>query len=418
MLDPNYYACEDLHNMRRFLRLVLPTSKFIPAGLSNENRLLLSCARKVLTARHLEQARSAIAGGLAWDLLDRSAREHRLSALLDWHLQQNFPLAAAASQSRRRQFFENNARYLLLSAALLKVMEALHAAEIRALAYKGPALSALLYGDIALREMSDLDVLIDRATFSASREVLTGIGYQPVFALTRKQEKARLRSDCECEFTASDQKVMVDLHWQVTAPHLAQRFRFDDLWDRRRKVTVGQELIPTLSAEDTALILAVHGGKHLWDRLSLLADFAQSLRQVLDWQALRSRAREARAERMLFLALALAEDIFEIQIPSELSAAIEEDAGVQSVALRIALRLFDDKDSNDAAQSGSRWLTLWQLADNRWEGARRAARFAVGSGPREWQAVRLPDSLFGLYRLLRIASLLRSAPAFFSLGRR
>jgi hypothetical protein len=409
--------------MRRFLRLVLPTLKFIHGRLSNENRLLLSCARKVLTAQHLDEACSVIAGGLDWNLLDRSAREHRLSALLDWHLQQNFPLAAPASQSRRQQFFENNARYLLLSAALLKVMEALHAAGIRALAYKGPALSALLYGDIALREMSDLDILIDRASFSASREVLTGLGYQPAFALSLKQEKARLRSDCECEFTASDHKVMVDLHWQVTAPHLAQRLHFDDLWDRRRAVTLGQKFVPTFSAEDTALILAVHGGKHLWERLSLLADFAESLRQNVDWQALKSRAREARAERMLFLALALAEDIFEIQIPSELSAIIQEDARVQSIAQRIALRLFDDedredKDRTDAAESSSRWLTLWQLADNRWDGARSAARFAVGSGRREWQSVRLPDSLFGLYRLLRIASLLRSAPAFFSLGRR
>jgi hypothetical protein len=59
-----------------------------------------------------------------------------------------------------------------------------------------------------------------------------------------------------------------------------------------------------------------------------------------------------------------------------------------------------------------------QLADNRWDGMRSAARFALGSGPREWQAVRLPDSLFGFYPLVRIAALLRNAPSFLFTGRR
>jgi hypothetical protein len=398
----------------------LQTLRFILEELTNEYRLLLACARKVLTTQQLEEAGSAIAGGVDWDVLGRHAENHGLSPLLYWHLQRNFPLAVPARQEQRLKFLENSVRNLSLSAALLNILEALRAAGIRALAYKGPALATLLYGDITLREMSDLDILIDRASFPAAREVLTGLGYQPAFVHSRKQEEARLRSDCECEFSASNGKVMVDLHWQITAPHLAQRFRFDDLWHRRRMVTLGQKSIPTFSAEDTALVLAVHGGKHLWQRLSWLADFAESLRQNLDWQALRSRARDARAERMLLLALALAEDVIQVQLPSEFAAAIRDDDDVQTFAAGIARKLFEDKyeNQNDAEQSPVRWLTLLQLADNRWDGMRSAARFALGSGPREWQAVRLPDSLFGFYPLVRIAGLLRNAPSFLFTGRR
>jgi len=391
----------------------LQTLRFIPEASTKEWRLLLVCARKVLTAQQLEEASSAIVGGLDWDLLARHAENHSLSHLLYWHLQRNFPLAFPAPQNQRLKWvFENNVRRnLLLSAALLNILEALHAAGIRALAYKGPALATSLYGNISLREMTDLDILIDRASFPAAREVLAQLGYQPAVMHTRKQEDARLRSDCEYEFSTSDGKIWVDLHWQITATHLAQRFSFDGLWHRRRILTLGRKPISTFSAEDTALVLAVHGGKHLWQRLSWLADFAESLSHNLDWQALRLRARDARAERMLLVALALAEDVIQVELPSEFAAAIRDDHVVQTIAAAIARNLFEDK--REGEQDGSRWLALLQLADSRWDGMRSAARFALGSGPREWQAVRLPDSLFAFYPLLRIAGLLRDAPSLF-----
>jgi hypothetical protein len=385
--------------------------------LTNEYRLLLVCARKVLTAQQIEEARSAIDAGIDWDLLGRHAENHTLSPLLYWHLHRNFPLAVPAHHDQRlKRIFETNVRRnLLLLAALLNILEKLHAAGIRALAYKGPALATSLYGNISLREMSDLDILIDRASFPAAREVLADLGYQPAFVHTRKQEEARLRSDCEYEFSTSDGKVWVDLHWQITATHLAQRFSFDELWERRRILTLGGKPIPIFSAEDTGLVVAVHGGKHLWQRLSWLADFAESLTQDLDWQALRLRARDAHAGRMLLVALALAEDVIPVQLPSEFAAAVRDDQVVQTIAAGIARKLFEGKNAAEADES--RWVALLQLADSRWDGMRSAARFAFGSGPREWQAVRLPDFLFAFYPLLRIASLLRSAPSLFFTGR-
>ena len=423
------------------LTLKLIPMKLIPEELPNEHRLLLICARKVLTPPQLERAGAAIAAGLDWDLLSRHAQHHGMSPLLYSHLQRNFPLAASTRAEPRLKLLETGVRNLFLSAALLKILGALQTAGIRALAYKGPALAVSLYGDIKLREMSDLDILIDHASFPEAREVLVQLGYQPAYGYSRKQQEARLRSDCQCEFSSSDGNLLVDLHWQITAPHLAHRFRFEDLWDRRRAVTLGQKSIPTFSAEDTALLLAVHGGKHLWERLSWLADFAESLRQApphfqkmenrgFDWHELKLRAREARAERMLLLALALAEDVMQVQIPPEFSAAISNDDVVQATAASIARKFFEDfkdKDKDKDADTEDkpslqpapeRWLTLVQLADSRWDGIRSAAGFALASGPREWQIIRLPDSLFAFYRLLRLATVLRNAPTFFFPGRR
>jgi hypothetical protein len=261
--------------------------------------------------------------------------------------------------------------------------------------------------------MSDLDILVGPASVTAARKVLTDLGYQPVFATNRKQDQARLRSDCELEFRSPDGRVLVDLHWRLTPPHLPARFSFEDFWQRRRHAIVGQNAVPTFSAEDTTLVLAVHGGKHLWTRLGWLADFAESLRSNLDWELLSARAREARVERMLLLALVLADRILRVPSAPQFSTAMATDSAVQSIAPYVAAKFFGDSGQKRTDENPARWAKLLHLADSRWDGIRCAIRFALSSGPRGWQTTRVPDSLFGSYRLIRIAELLRSAPAFF-----
>ena len=396
----------------------MPKAPIKSGVLTNEYQLLLACARRDLTAEHLDEARCAIAAGIDWDLLFRHADRHALLPLLYRNLRLHFPLAIPASQQIREKSFEHGIGNLFLSGALLKILDAMRAHSIRALAYKGPVLAACLYGDITLREMSDVDILVDPASLSAARRVLIDLGYAASLTTTRKQEEARQRSDCESEFCSRDGRVLVDLHWRLTAPHLAARFNFEDFWSRRRHIAIGQNIIPTFSAEDTALILAVHGGKHLWPRLSWLADFAESLRSNLDWQLLRVRALEAGAQRLLLLAFSLADRILHVQPPNEFSTALDTDRVVQNVADDLAKRFSEDRSQSEPEQTRVRWATLIQLADNRRDGFRCAVRYAFSSGPREWQAVRVPDSLFGFYRLVRIAGLLRDAPAFLFNGHR
>lgn len=374
--------------------------------LSNEYQLLLACARRSLNQQDIARAYSIIAAGVDWNRVCRSADRHGLFPLLFHHLQGNFPDTVPNLGEHKQRFLRDAVHKLFLSRILLRLLQALEAAGIRALAYKGPALATVLYGDIALREMSDLDILIDPASFSAARKVLIGLGYQPQFRHTHKQEQACLHSDCELLFHSSDGNVAVDLHWAITPPHLAPRLSFDELWQRRRLVSLGSQSVPTFSAEDTTLLLAIHGGKHLWQRLSWLADFAESQRQDLNWHVLRQRARNARAERMLSLGLVLTNRIFDKPLPPESKAEIEQDATVGRISENVARTVFDD--GNGGESDRVRWLTMVYLADTRWEGLRCGARFALASGPREWQAVRLPDSLFSIYTLIRLATVFRT----------
>lgn len=142
-----------------------------------------------------------------------------------------------------------------------------------------------------------------------------------------------------------------------------------------------------------------------------LSDFAKCLQAPnLDWAILRTRSRAARAEKMLLLAFSLAQGMMGVQLPvDDLSIAVNADTVLQGIATRIERNLF--RPELNVETDVARWLALLRLSDHGWDRVRSVARFAFGSGPREWQTVSLPDSLFAFYPILRIAALLRQAPS-------
>lgn len=382
-------------------------------SLTNESRLLTACARATLRPEDVAKIRALCRCALNWEVLLESADRHGVSPLLYWNLREQISQTApSAPMELLRARFEKNAyRNLFLTGELLKVLDAFRDATIRVLAYKGPVQAALLYGNLALREMSDLDLLIDPATFPAARKLVLGLGFRPALTLTPKQEASRLSSDCEYEFVGPDGTICLDLHWNIAPPHMGQCFYFDDLWQRRGTLLLGGRSLATFSAEDLVVILAVHGGKHLWERLCWLSDFAKCLQAPnLDWAILRTRARAARAEKMLLLAFSLAQGMMGVQLPvDDLSIAVNADTVLQGIATRIERNLF--RPELNVETDVARWLALLRLSDHGWDRVRSVARFAFGSGPREWQTVSLPDSLFAFYPILRIAALLRQAPS-------
>ena len=394
------------------LKALNPTIPIVDS-LTNESRLLTACARATLRPEDVAKIRALCRCALNWEVLLESADRHGVSPLLYWHLREQISQTApSAPMELLRARFEKNAyRNLFLTGELLKVLDAFKDANIRVLAYKGPVQAALLYGNLALREISDLDLLIDPATFPAARKLVLGLGFRPALTLTPKQEASRLRSDCEYEFVGPDGTICLDLHWNIAPPHMGQCFYFDDLWQRRGTLLLGGRSLATFSAEDLVVILAVHGGKHLWERLCWLSDFAKCLQAPnLDWAILRTRARAARAEKMLLLAFSLAQGMMGVQLPvDDLSIAVNADTVLQGIATRIERNLF--RPELNVETDVARWLALLRLSDHGWDRVRSVARFAFGSGPREWQTVSLPDSLFAFYPILRIAALLRQAPS-------
>jgi putative nucleotidyltransferase-like protein len=142
------------------------------------------------------------------------------------------------------------------------------------LVIKGSVLAELVYPKPALRTFSDVDVVVAPDRFAAAVEVLESVGCRiaqvrqtlgaqpPAAELDAARRLTRAfyeRFDRELPLLPppGSETLAIDLHWQV-----APRSRLADaparLWERTRRVRIGDVEVTTLDPEATLAHLAVH----------------------------------------------------------------------------------------------------------------------------------------------------------------
>ena len=158
--------------------------------------------------------------------------------------------------------------------------------------------------------------------------------------------------------------------------------------------------MPALAPADLLLFLCAHGAKHLWQRLEWIADVAELVRRSqLDYDGLAARARAAGGGRVLRLGLFLAWDLLDAPLPAPLARSLAIDRSVTALGETVRERLFADSPS---APSGFELLRFHTRARERLRDRVRGAVRAVATpGVSDWALVRLPDSLYPLYYVVR-----------------
>jgi hypothetical protein len=142
-------------------------------------------------------------------------------------------------------------------------------------------------------------------------------------------------------FSQRDSKLLVELHNDRTLRYFPRPLRLDELFQRQTSVRIDGREVPTLSVEDTLVLISVHGAKHFWDRLMWIADVGAlvSRQSGMDWERVNQAAREVGAERMVNTGLCLATTVLGTNLPAAVLALASKD--------RIAKRL---------AEQAVRWL--------------------------------------------------------------
>jgi hypothetical protein len=315
-------------------------------GLRPEAELLLCCARTQVDAPTAERIRALVEGGLDWFYVIRTVLTKGTLPLLYRNLSAVCPDAvpAATLEQLRRQFEANAARNARLADELLRLVDLFAARGIRALPFKGPALAVAAYGDLALRQFCDLDVLVPERDAARAVDLLLAEGYTSSVRVEDPVELARcFGREKDVGFTSPDGAVLLELHWRFTQRH--SRFvDVESLWGRLETTALGGRSVPGLRAEDLFLVLCAHGSKHYWERLDWVCDVAELVRARpgVDWRDVFARARATGVRRMLLLGLALAEDLLGCRLPDDVGAEARADAVVRWIVPQLRARLFDD----------------------------------------------------------------------------
>ncbi len=177
---------------------------------------------------------------------------------------------------------------MMMTAELKAVMGWLETEDVPAIAYKGPTLAAWAYGDIALREFCDLDILVRPSDKERAIWVLIANGCVPKGA----PGAADLSGNCEIGLTTPT-GCDVDLHWAVS-PHYLPSVDADVALTRVHRVDMAGGPLPTFGAEDLFACLALHGARHCWVSLGWICDVANLVRVApIGWDSASGRAPNA-----------------------------------------------------------------------------------------------------------------------------
>jgi len=375
-----------------------------------EVRLLLACCRKKLDLSDRDQIVSVPARDLDWGLIIRLGHRHGLLPLLYRHLSElalpSMPLDAFAEiwghyerVARRNKAMTNE---------LVEILKLFESHGISAVPYKGPALADQIYGDSALREYADLDLLVSREDLAKARSLLQERGYVPRFAIPPAFDEALLASSrfYDLEFTHPVRSILVELHWKTDAYFPVESYP-GNLLPVFIETRFNGRSIRSFSPEALLIVLCVHGTKHAWDRLSWLVDVAELIRSnpAMDWQKVLEQAQAMGCARHLGVALSLASDLLDIPLPQQVIRYNSEEKVVREVARRIILSMFEPDMAERSALEFLRYhICLYQRAGKKWT---FLLDFLFSPTPMEWARWPLPRQFHFLYFPLRVWRLLQ-----------
>ena len=368
--------------------------------------LLLAAASRFDPASvDLTLLRSRVATPVNWDAVLDLAGQHGTSSLVYQNLARiNDAIPSAVLASLRELHQRNIHKSLFLARELIRILDGLQAREIETLPYKGVVLSQMLYGDLALRQAGDIDLLVRPQDVARSSGVVGGLGFVPRFTIPPAAERRYLDSGYEISFDSPAGKNVLELQWALEAKFYAVDYDMKGLFQRAGSISVAGHPMKTPSPEDLLLALSVHAAKHVWGRLIWLCDIAQILKlQNLDWEWITRRAETAGIERILAVTLLLAQRFLDMPIPGPLETMAANKTAIE-LAGQISVAVAQGAIYEDRQVSYFR--LMMRLRERRIDRLRFLSRLTFTPGPGEWEAVRLPAPLFPVYRLVRMGRLI------------
>ncbi len=297
----------------------------------------------------------------------------------------------------RQQDASNTQRALWLTLELLNIHRHLQARGLEVLPYKGPVLAESLYGDVALRQFSDLDLLVRSDDLPRIKSALADVGYEPGLRLSQAEERDYLKSGYEYTFDGARGRNLLEIKWQVLPRFYSVGFDVNKFFERASTVTIEGQKLRTLCDRDLMLVLCVHAAKHAWKQISWLCDIVELARSgALDWAALRAEAERLGIARIVAVTFLLAHKLLGAQLPK----GIGSDAKTEACAQRITSLIVSEEEFDPESLAYFRMMV--ELRERRRDRVSFWWRLMVTPGAGEWSAVRLPRPLFPLYRLVRV----------------
>jgi hypothetical protein len=362
-----------------------------------------------------EDMRSRVAGLcsmiLNWDLFLRLAMHHKIAPLIahaSASLQAPFP-DHVASKLRARSA-ENTVEAFRSIVELERLQGLLKGAGIRAVALKGVPLSVAAFGNLALRDVGDIDLLIDPSDAERADFILRQAGLkrqEPAAVLTPQRQSFYICFHKDYTYSAETRGFEIDLHWRLLRDRHASANIVGSIYESALPMlTIGAIEIPVLNLEQCVVYLAVHGAMEGWARWKSLVDIAALWTKATPAQrtSALALANQSGSASFLSAALILAADWLRLPIAmnnEECLAASRTDTSREDYILSYTRRQMIAHHFMPSPAGPTTLAMKWHEIRLRPSlQSLRDLAMRILFRTRMWECIDLPDSLFFFYPLL------------------
>ncbi len=207
-----------------------------------------------------------------------------------------------------------------------KVLKSLADHQLPVIALKGLSLAKSIYGDIALRPMSDIDLLVKEEDLVRAGRILLTLGYKQDFPAWESTLKIYHHLP---PFT-NKSGAIIELHWNIVTPNRPIKVELDGLWERACLIEVNNVEVRALSPEDVYFHLCIHACDNLQTGLDLIplcdmAGLIKTSEDKFDWQILIDRATRWGGQKCVYLMLLLVRELLGAAPSEKIMSAIKPD---------------------------------------------------------------------------------------------
>ncbi len=275
--------------------------------------------------------------GIDWEYVIQKAYEHRVVP----HLADRLGSREEVPEDIRKRLSRID-RVLGLKVKshlgrLKQLLTAFDEAGIPLLVFKGPPLAQFAYGDVTKRQPGDLDLLVEKSRFEEAAEVLFELHY------TTDRAKIQEALRRKVGLTFLHVQGSSDLHWTLDDYPFTLKIADEEIWRKSVYVEVSGARVRTMGLEHLPHYLCFHASKHVWARLSWIADISRLMdpnNVSIDWERCLEQAKAWKASREVKVALLLANGLMGAPLLETVRAAIDADTTSKRLARLVARRMF------------------------------------------------------------------------------
>ncbi|NCA76366.1 MAG: hypothetical protein EOM90_08525 [Alphaproteobacteria bacterium] len=253
-------------------------------------------------------------------------------------------------------YLRSLARNMIIYEHFHRAVKAFTEQGVSVIALKGIYLASHLYPDPGLRQMSDIDLLVDLKDVDTCKNILVGLGYQQAQNYLTSSVVRRMFGMKHLPGLVLN-GVSFEIHSRLHAANRGYRFNIGEFYSRSVPVIIQETRCRALETHDLVLHLCVHLYEHLGQPLFQLyrfCDISELLklhRQDFDWDLFLDRCKTYQCTSQVTGILNLAREFFGAPVPNPLPVQNPRSGyrKVKQLFMNRLLQSADDRFPQDLA---------------------------------------------------------------------